>query len=134
MTNVKQVAKEFLESYNDRDLDRSWARYLSPRLVNHALGGAHDREGWLKLEKSFLSSFPDLHVEVLDQVAEGDRVATRFAMKGTHTHEFFGVAPKGVVATLTGTAFDRIEDGKIAEHWSDVDIGGFLQQLSAPPA
>jgi predicted ester cyclase len=38
------------------------------------------------------------------------------------------------VATLFGTAFDRIENGQIAEHWSDVDVGGFLQQLSAPPA
>jgi predicted ester cyclase len=41
------------------------------------------------------------------------------------------IPPSGAVATLTGTAFDRIENEKIAEHWSDSDVGGFMQQLTS---
>ncbi len=129
-----EVVRNFYESYNDRDLDKTYEQYVSHNLVNHAFGGAYDREGWLAADQGLLAAFPDLNVEVLDQVTEGDRVATRFAMTGTQTGEFYGVAPSGAKATLTGTAVDRIEDEKIAEHWSDSDLGGFMQQLASANA
>jgi predicted ester cyclase len=132
--SVKTVVSEFYESYQGRDLDRTWDRYIAPNLINHAFGGVYDRETWRESDKSFVAAFPDLSVEVLDQVAEGDKVATRYAMTGTQTGEFFGVPAGGATATLTGTALDRIADGKIVEHWADADIGGFLQQLAATPA
>jgi predicted ester cyclase len=128
---VKGVVRGFYESYHDRDLDRTWERYVAPNLVNHALGGVYDREAWRESDKSLLAAFPDLSVQVLDQVSEGDKVATRYAMTGTQTGEFFGVPAGGATATLTGTALDRISDGQIVEHWADADVGGFLQQLAA---
>ena len=100
-------------------------------MINHAFGGAYDREGWLAADQGLLAAFTDLQVEVLDQIVQGDRVATRFAMTGTQSGEFYGMPPSGAKATLTGTAFDRIEDEKIAEHWSDSDLGGFMQQLTS---
>jgi predicted ester cyclase len=127
-----QVVRSFYESYNDRDLDKTYEQYVSHDLINHAFGGAYDREGWLGADQGLVGAFEDLHVEVLDQIVQGDRVATRFSMTGTQTGEFYGVAPTGAVATLTGTAFDRIEDEKIAEHWSDSDLGGFMAQLTSP--
>ncbi len=127
-----EVVRNFYEGYNDRDLDKTYEQYVSHSLVNHAFGGAYDREAWLATDTGLLAAFKDLRVEVLDQIVQGDRVATRFSMTGTQTGEFYGVAPSGAAATLTGTAFDRIEDGKIAEHWSDSDLGGFMQQLTAP--
>jgi predicted ester cyclase len=129
-----EVVRKFYEGYNDRDLDTTYEQYVSHGLINHAFGGAYDREGWLAADKGLIEAFSDLRVEVLDQVTQGDRVATRFAMTGTQTGEFFGVPPIGAVATLTGTAVDRIEDGKIAEHWSDSDLGGFMAQLTVPAA
>ncbi len=99
--------------------------------INHAFGGAYDRERWLAADSGLVAAFEDLHVEVLDQIVQGDRVATRFSMTGTQTGEFYGVPATGVRATLTGTAFDRIEDEKIAEHWSDSDLGGFMSQLTS---
>ncbi len=126
-----QVVRNFYESYNDRNLDDTYDRYVAHDLVNHAFGGAYDRNGWLAADQGLIAAFADLHVEVLDQITQGDRVATRFSMIGTQTGEFYGVPASGVVATLTGTAFDRIENEKIAEHWSDSDLGGFMAQLSA---
>jgi steroid delta-isomerase-like uncharacterized protein len=129
-----EVVRNFYESYNDRDLDKTYEQYVSHDLINHAFGGAYDRAGWLAADQGLLAAFTDLHVEVLDQIVQGDRVATRFAMTGTQSGEFYGVPASGAKATLTGTAFDRIEDEKIAEHWSDSDLGSFMQQLTAAGA
>jgi steroid delta-isomerase-like uncharacterized protein len=134
MSSTHDVARGFYESYNEHDLAASWERYLSPGLVNHAFGGAYDREAWLGIEQGYLSAFPDLRVEVLDQVAEGDRAATRVAMTGTQHEDFFGVPAAGAVGTLRATFFDRVADGKIVEHWADADVAGLLQQLTGAPA
>jgi predicted ester cyclase len=131
---VKGVVRGFYESYHERDLDSTWERFVGASLVNHAMGGLYDREAWRESDKGLLAAFPDLRVEVLDQVSEGDKVATRYVMTGTQAGEFFGIPAGGVAGTLTGTAFDRIADGKIVEHWADADVGGFLQQLAATPA
>jgi predicted ester cyclase len=123
------VARGFYESYNSRDLDASWAQYISPVLVNHAMGGAYDSNSWREADKGLLRGFPDLSVKILDQVAEGDKVATRWIMTGTHSDEFMGILATGRTATLTATAVDRVQDGKIAEHWLELDFTGFLQKL-----
>jgi steroid delta-isomerase-like uncharacterized protein len=133
MTDAKQVVRDFYESYNDRDLDTTWERYIAADLVNRAMGGAYQRAEWLAMDKTLFVGFADLHVEVLDQVGEGDKVATRYVMHGTQTGEFFGIPASGNKASLTGTSFDRITNGKIAEHWADIDLGSFMQQLSAKP-
>ncbi len=129
-----EVVRNFYESYNDRDLDTTYETYVARDLINHAFGGAYDRAGWLAADSSLVAAFADLHVEVLDQIVEGDRVATRLSMSGTQTGEFYGVPATGAKATLTGTAFDRIAEDRIAEHWSDSDLGGFMQQLTSTAA
>jgi predicted ester cyclase len=70
-------------------------------------------------------------VNVLDQVAEGTKVATRWQLTGTQKEEFFGVPSQGRTATLTGTTFDIVENDLIVEHWAEVGVQVFLQQLSA---
>ena len=127
----KAVARSFYEGYNDHDLDKNWEKYIAHGLVNHAFGGAYDREAWLGVEQAYLSAFPDLHVVVLDQLAEEDRVASRVEMTGTQREDFYGVPAAGAVGTLHATFFDRVTDGKIVEHWADADVGGLLQQNGA---
>jgi predicted ester cyclase len=132
--NTKTVARAFYESYNEGDLDRSWESYIAPDLINHAMGGAYDGDGWREVDKSMLVAFPDTRVQVLDQVAEDDKVATRMTFTGTQVSEFFGIPAAGVTATLSVTAVDRVAGGKIVEHWSDADVAGFLQSLTPVPA
>lgn len=134
MTDVKKVVRDFYQSYNERELDVTWQRYLSADLINHAMGGAYQRVQWLEFVKELLSALAGLRVDVLDQVSEGDRVATRFVITGTHTGQFLGIPPRGNWAVLGGTSFDRIVGGQIAEHWADIDLGAFLQQLAVPRA
>jgi len=131
---AKDTARAFYESYNQKDLDTSFDTYISLDLVNHTMGGAYDRSGWLALEKTLLPAFDDLAMTVLDQIAEGDKVVTRFRLGGTQTGEFAGIPASGNTAYLTATATDRVAGSQIVERWSDFDFGAFLQQLSTPTA
>jgi len=129
---AKDTARAFYESYNQKDLDTSFDTYISADLANHVMGGAFDRAGWLAADKTLFPAFENFTLTVLDQVAEGDKVATRYQLGGTQTGEFFGIPASGNTAFLTGTSVDRIVGGQIAEHWGDLDFTGFLQRLSTP--
>ena len=77
---------------------------------------------------------PDLQLIVEDQIAEGDKVATRWRMCGTHSGaEFMGMPPTGRKVDVTGISIDRLVKGKIAEHWSAEDALGMMQQLGIVP-
>jgi steroid delta-isomerase-like uncharacterized protein len=81
----------------------------------------------------WFAAFPDAQVTIEDQIAEGDKVVARFTMRGTHRGAFMGLAPTGKHVTLTGIGIFRVEEGKIAEFWENVDVLGLLQQLGAIP-
>ena len=81
----------------------------------------------------YFAAFPDLQWTVEDQLAEGDEVMTRFTQRGTHRGEFMGIAPTGKHVTVTGIAICRVEEGKMAEAWQNLDTLGLLQQLGAIP-
>jgi steroid delta-isomerase-like uncharacterized protein len=66
-------------------------------------------------------SFPDLSVAVEDIMAEGDRVAARVTMRGTHRGEFQGLAPTGKRVEVKAIDMFRICDGRIVEHWGHSD-------------
>jgi steroid delta-isomerase-like uncharacterized protein len=85
--------------------------------------------------RSLLAAFPDAQLDVEDVVVEGNRFANRWTMRATHQGEFSGVPPTGKQVTLTGMSFGRIENGKIAEVWDQVDALGLMQQLGvvSPP-
>ena len=82
----------------------------------------------------YRDAFPDARITVEDQVAEGDRVATRWSARGTHQGELVGVAPTGNRVEITGITISRIEGGKIAEDWINYDALGMMQQVGAIPA
>ena len=75
------------------------------------------------------SSFADMSDQVLDQMAEGEKVVTRFKGGGVHRGVFMGVAPTGKTVTWTGISIDRFEEGKIVERWTEINVLGVLQQL-----
>ena len=77
------------------------------------------------------SAFADVHDQVQDQFAEGEKVVTRFAGGGVHRGVFMGVAPTGKTVTWTGISIDRFEGGKIVERWTEINVLGVLQQIGA---
>ena len=82
----------------------------------------------------FHSAVPDLTFTVEDQVAEGDKVVSRYTARGTHEGEFFGVAGSGNRVEFTGIQIDRFdESGKMIEEWPEYDLLGAMRQMGAIP-
>ena len=78
-------------------------------------------------------AFPDLRVTIEDQVAEGDKVTTRWTVRGTHQGEMMGAAPADNQVTFTVTQIDYVLGGKMVESWSNWDTLGMLRQIGAVP-
>jgi len=82
----------------------------------------------------FHSAVPDLTFTVEDQVAEGDKVVSRYTATGTHQGEFFGVAGSGNRIEMSGIQIDRFdESGKMIEEWPEYDLLGAMRQMGAIP-
>ena len=81
----------------------------------------------------FHNAFPDLSCTIEEQVAEGEKVVSRWTLRGTHRGEFFGVAPTGNRVEVTGIQIDRFdeESGKIVEERAEFDLLGALRQMGA---
>jgi len=86
-------------------------------------------EGSRQFVQIYRTAFPDVHVTINDQIAEGDQVATRWTATGTHKGELMGIAPTNKRVTVTGTDFERYQGGKLVESWASYDMLGMLQQL-----
>jgi steroid delta-isomerase-like uncharacterized protein len=94
----------------------------------------HGPEGVKQFYMALRSAFPDIRFAIEDQVAEGDKVATRWTARATHNGEFQGIPPTGNRGELTGITIDRIAGGKIVECWTEIDDLRLLQQLGLIPS
>jgi steroid delta-isomerase-like uncharacterized protein len=77
----------------------------------------HGPGGIRRYVAAYRAAFPDIRVTVEDQLAEEDKVATRWTARGTHLGKFLGLAPTGDEVTVSGIEFDRIIAGRIDEAW-----------------
>jgi predicted ester cyclase len=93
-----------------------------------------DREGFKQIVRMYKAAFPNTHMHIEEQIAEGDRIVTRWSAHGTHKGELMGNPPTNKEMTVTGIDIDRIEDGKITETWGEFDQMGMMVQLGIVPA
>lgn len=110
---------------------------MAPDFVEHDPNMPEDLHGPEAFEgyvSAYRSAFPDLHIAVEDQVAEGDKVATRWTGTGTHDGELTGISPTGRRIDVAGIDISRISGGKIAESWSNYDVMGMMQQIGVVPS
>ena len=110
---------------------------FASRYVSHQPDGSEEERG-PEVVKQFLrqyrGAFPDLQITIEDQIAEGDKVATRWSSRGTHQGEFRGIAPTGNEVALTGIGIFRFSEGKVVESWDNFDQLGMMQQLGVVPS
>ena len=90
-------------------------------------------EGTKQFVTVYRNAYPDVHFTVEEQIAEGDKVVTRWTWHGTHQGELLGIPATGKSSTVTGITVDRIVNGKIAESWGIFDQFGMMQQLGVIP-
>jgi steroid delta-isomerase-like uncharacterized protein len=80
------------------------------------------------------AAFADIEIQVEDLLVDGDAIAWRWVLTGTHVGSFAGLPPTGRRATLRGVNFQRLEGDRVAEHWTLVDVFGAIAALrEAPP-
>lgn len=107
----------------------------APQCVGHC-GAFPDQHGYPESEKAVVerdrATFPDLTVAILDQIAEGDRVTTRWLATGTHLGGT-QAPPTGNTVRFTGIHIHRLEGDKIVEVWALDDLLGLLQQMGVVP-
>lgn len=127
----------FYEAVSRHDLD-AMAQCLADNY--HYYGpevgvAGQGRGAFLESERAALQAFPDARVDVLDTVAEGDLVAARLRLSGTHRGEFQGIAASGRAVDLEFANLTRFDsNGRILEDRDYRDSLAFLQQLGVDPA
>ncbi len=132
----REVIHRFYRAVNDKKRDELY-QLVHPNFVNHG-GASGDLVGPKALIDSldpFYTAMPDWHVTEDYVVAQGDRVASRGTITGTHLGSFMGVPPTGKKITWTGIIIYRVDDnGMVVERWQDFDRMGMLQQLGVIPS
>jgi predicted ester cyclase len=131
----RAVVRRWIESFNNPYTPQTEVDVLAPGYIGHAPGlpGLLDLETWTQFTASFVEAFPDLRLTVEDIFSGGDMVAARVAFRGTHRGEFQGIPPTGKEVAFSSIEIDRMVDGKVAEHWFEMDLLGLMGQLGTVP-
>jgi predicted ester cyclase len=103
--------------------------FISADYVGHLGAATMDRQELERLERQFCVAFPDAHHAVDDLIGEGDRVVLRTTARATHQGCFEGIDPTGRSVEFTGLVVYRIQDGKIAESWGEIDFLRLIREL-----
>lgn len=125
--NKAAVRNWFEEGWNKHNFD-IFDEYFAPDFIN---SDGQNFDEFRKFTSTVLTAFPDLHITVDVQIAEGDKVATRWTFRGTHQGEFMGIATTGKQVTMTGINISFHANGKCVEDWGNMDLLGLMQQLQS---
>lgn len=131
----KALVRGFFEDvWSTGDIARRDA-FLASDYRGHLSGSPQtiDRNGWTTWFQGFRSAFPDARFTVEDMIAEGDRVAARLTMRGTHSGPLNGIPATGRSVVVSGMSIERVADGRIVEGWNENDALGMLTQLGVLP-
>jgi steroid delta-isomerase-like uncharacterized protein len=129
----KQIVAGFIEEVLNRRRLYAAGDYVADDVVEQAPfpGQGPGLAGLKDVLRGLFAVFPDMHWVVEEQIAESDKVLTRFVWTGTHGMEFLGVAATGRSVSVWGMVLDRIENGRIKDTRILMDISGLMRQLSA---
>ncbi len=127
-----------------RFFDSAWNKgdlleeLILPDAVDHSTVGGKDKQergsaSFRHIVGMFRAAMPNIQLTVDDQIFTADRVVHRWHLTGTDTGGVMGMPASGKQLTFTGTTIVRMENGKIAERWANVDELGLLQQLGVVP-
>jgi predicted ester cyclase len=124
----KALARRFLEALAKGDLE-TLDELLAPDFIDRSLlpGQGSSREDYMHSVVEILTAFSNVSFSVEDQIAEGDKVVTRYTGTSVHRGEFMGAAPTGEEGDYSAIHIHRIADGKIAEEWSETDVLNVMQ-------
>ena len=129
--NKQLIIRYFEEVWNKGKLELL-DEMIAPNYINHNPGMANPSPGPAGLKPIIArirQAFPDLHYVIENMVVSDNQVAVHTTMQGTHTGDFFGLAPTNKVIKVNQMQIERIENNKIVEHWRVTDELTMLRQL-----
>ena len=131
-TANKEVVRQWFAALDAQDFN-ALTNLMDEQFVvpTRIIGGAArsvGRDATFELIRGFYRSFPDYTHDIEEMIAEGDRVASRVVLRGTHLGDYSGVAPTGIQVSYAGTYMAIVIDGVLTEVWSlDDEISLFSQ-------
>jgi steroid delta-isomerase-like uncharacterized protein len=132
----KGIMRRFTEFINTANESLA-TELIAPTATFHVPGRpepVRGPAGYLEIVSMMRGGFPDIQWKLEEMVAEDDKVAARFIMRGTHRGVFFGVAPTGKAIVVQAMNFYRLADGQIVEERGQPDLLGLLRQIGAFPS
>ena len=127
------LARRWFEEVWDKRSNVALNRMASPDCICHQTDGSTvSLEEWKRVREDLFVGFPDLRVMVEAVVARPDEAVVRWRVAGTHKGPAFGLPASHREVDVSGLTWLRCRDGKVVEGWEAWDLGGLLQQLSAP--
>jgi predicted ester cyclase len=132
--NKAQFRRTYEELLNGGDLSVA-DELVAPDFVNHEAPPGMDRgpDSMRGLATMLRTAFPDLHFTIEELVADGDTVAGRLTMSGTHEGPLMGMPPTGRSVRQNPMHFVRFRNGKAVEHWEVRDDLGMMRQMGVIP-
>lgn len=131
-TNNERIIKRYFEEvWNNGKLD-VLDEIISPEYINHNPGIVNPPlgpEGLKPIVAAIRRAFPDLKYTIENMIVSDTQVAVHTTMHGTHTGDFFGIAPTNKTITVSQMQIERIVNNKIVEHWRVTDELTLLKQL-----
>ena len=133
----KRVIRAMIDDVWTHGRTENLGLYWAADCINHA-AAAGAQQGLPALTayheafKHALAPLSEVVITVQQQIAEGGRVVTQLVTTARHTGEFMGIAPTSRPMSLATIRIDRLQAGKIVEHWSVADVAGLLQQIGTP--
>ena len=131
----KLVMRRFTEFINTAS-EKLAVELISPDAIFHVPGRPEPMRGptgYLAIIGMMREGFPDIQWTLEEMIAEGDMVAARFTMRGTHQGAFFGLPPTGKPIVVQAMNFYRLAGGQFVEERGQPDLLSLLQQIGAAP-
>ena len=132
----KAVVRRLIEGASPEGYGSVVDELVAPDFIFHAppLPDMEGPEGFKQFLAGTFTAYPNGRFTVEDVLAEGDKVAIRLTLHGTHEGVTrTGIAPTGKRVTATGIEVYRLDNGKIVEKWMNFDFLGLMQQMGAIP-
>ncbi len=133
----KAIFRRYVEEVGNKG-NLELADEIFGRYISHQSDGRTEERGPEDVKRfigEFRQAFPDFRTTIEYQVAEGDKVVTRWRASGTHQGETEGLGPPtGNRMEITGISIERISEGKVVESWDNYDAMGMMQQLGHIPS
>ena len=126
----RAIALQFYQSFDDRRIEEA-LDLLAPNCIAHLAGVPEplNKEGFTQFGQTFYSAFSEGKHTWDTVIVADNQVITSGTFTAKHRSSFQGLPPTGRTIQIAIMHIDRIEDGKIVEHWGQGDALGLMQQL-----